>query len=97
MTEFSRDGISFKFYTGKTIQCKNWSESKQEVLSKEENYDLINSYLDKWKTQLKRIIAEMETNRERLNKDIIQARLDNYFRKSNTKENSEWIFLFYFM
>jgi site-specific recombinase XerD len=89
MTEFSRNGIPFKFYTGKTIQCKNWSESKQEVLSKEENYDLINSYLDKWKTELKRIIAEMETNRERLNKDIIQARLDNYFRKGNTKENSE--------
>lgn len=56
MTEFSRNSIPFKFYTGKTIQCKNWSESKQEVLSKEENYDLINSYLDKWKTELRELL-----------------------------------------
>ncbi len=88
-TEFSRNGTPFKFYTGKTIQCKNWSESKQEVLSKEENYDLINSYLEQWKTELKRIIAEMEAKREKLNKDIIQTRLDNYFRKGNTRSDSE--------
>lgn len=89
MTEFSRHGNSFKFYTGKTIQSKNWSESKQEVLSKEENYGLINSYLDQWKAELKRIIAEMETNREMLNKDVIQLRLNNYFKRGHAKADSE--------
>lgn len=89
MVEFSKNGTPFKFYTGKSIQCKNWSESKQEVLSKEENFEYTNSYLDKWKTELKRIIAEMEANRERLNQDTIRTRLDAYFKKANFQEETE--------
>ena len=49
-----------KLYTGKTIQCENWSASKQEVLSNEENYTLINLYLENWKRELKRIIADIQ-------------------------------------
>ena len=44
MTEFMKNGIPFKLYSGKTIQSKNWSSSKQIVLSGEENYTLINKY-----------------------------------------------------
>lgn len=89
MTEFSKNGVPFKFYTGKSIQCKNWSQSKQEVLSKEENYEYINSYLEQWKAELKRIIAEMEANRERLVQEIIRARLDAYFKKTNSQTQTE--------
>lgn len=89
MTEFSKNGVPFKFYTGKSIQCKNWSVSKQEVLSKEENFEYINSYLDQWKTELKRIIAEMEANRERLDQETIRARLDAYFKKANSLTETE--------
>ena len=46
MTEFMKNGVQFKLYSGKTIQTKNWSSSKQMVLSGEENYTLINKYLD---------------------------------------------------
>lgn len=89
MSEFSKNGVPFKFYTGKSIQCKNWSESKQEALPKEENFEYINSYLDKWKAELKRIIAEMEANRERLNQETIRARLDAYFKKTNSQAETE--------
>lgn len=83
LVEFSKNGVPFKFYTGKSIQCKNWSASKQEVLSKEENFEYINKYLDQWKGELKRIIAEMESNRERLVHETIQIRLDTYFNKDS--------------
>ena len=89
MTEFSKNGVPYKFYTGKSIECKNWSESKQEALPKEENFVYINSYLDQWKAELKRIIAEMEANRERLNQETIRARLDAYFKKANSKQENE--------
>lgn len=81
MTRMMINGAPMKFYTGKTIQCKNWSESKQEVLSREEHYKLINLYLDNWKRELKRIIADMQANQIRIDKSEIDAQLDKYFKK----------------
>lgn len=81
LTRIMVNGVPMKFYTGKTIQCKNWSETKQEVLSREENFDLINLYLDNWKRELKRIIAEMQANQIRLNKTEIDFQLDKYLKK----------------
>lgn len=91
MTRIMKNGVPMKFYTGKTIQSKNWSETKQEVLSKEENYELINLYLDSWKTELKRIIAEMQANKIRLDKTEIDRQLDKYFKKESepAKQESE--------
>jgi site-specific recombinase XerD len=76
MVKFMKNGEAFKFYTGKTITTKNWSVSKEQVLSGEENYQLINKYLYTWKGELKRIIEEMEATKTRLVKEEIQARLD---------------------
>lgn len=91
MTRIMIHGLPMKFYTGKTIQCKNWSESKQVVLSKEENYELINLYLDNWKRELKRIITEMQTNQIRLDKVEIDSQLDKYFKKEleSTKQENK--------
>ena len=96
MTRIMVNGVPMKFYTGKTIQCKNWSETKQEVLSKEENFELINLYLDNWKRELKRIIAEMQANQIRLNKTEIEAQLNKFLRKetievSNKNEIDDFI------
>jgi hypothetical protein len=93
MATFMKNGVSYKFYTGKTIHCKNWSDTKQEVLSKEENHNFINQYLDDWKLELKKIIAEMEAKKERLNKDLIQAKLDKIFNKDIlVNENQNEVF-----
>ncbi len=88
MTEFMKNGVPFKLYTGKTIQSKNWSSTKQIVLSGEENYTLINKYLDNWKTEIGRIIEELDANKVRLSKKIIQIQLDKAFKK-DTIENIE--------
>ncbi len=88
MTEFMKNGIPFKLYSGKTIQSKNWSSSKQIVLSGEENYTLINKYLDNWKAEISRIIEELEANKIRLSKEVIQIELDKAFKK-DTIENIE--------
>jgi site-specific recombinase XerD len=85
-TEFSKNGISFKFYTGKTIQTKNWSPSKQEVLSGEPNYKLINKYLETWEKELRRIIEELEANQLRITKEAIQIQLDKTFKKEPAQE-----------
>ena len=85
-TEFSRSGTYFKFYTGKTIHSKNWSPSKQEVLSGEDNYDLINKYLKTWEKELRRIIEELEVNQVRLTKELIQSQLDKAFKKDSAPE-----------
>ena len=58
LAEFMKNGVSFKLYTGKTIQTKNWSSNKQVVLSGEENYTIINKYLESWKSEVSRIIEE---------------------------------------
>lgn len=86
LTEFSRNGTRFKFYTGKTIQTKNWSSSKQEVLSGEENYNLINKYLETWERELRRIMEELEANQTRLSKELIQTYLDKAFKKDSAPE-----------
>jgi hypothetical protein len=85
-TEFSRNGTYFKIYTGKTIRPKNWSPSKQEVLSGEENYNLINKYLKTWEKELGRIIEELEANQVRLTKELIQSQLDKAFKKDSSPE-----------
>lgn len=89
MTEFMKNGVPFKLYTGKTIQSKNWSSSKQLVLSGEENHTLINKYLDNWKMEISRIIEELQSNKMRLTKEAIQIQLDKAFKKDEleTTEN----------
>ncbi len=92
LTRLMVSGVSMKFYTGKTIQCRNWSETKQEVLSREANCDLINLYLDNWKRELKRIIAEMQANQIRLDKTEIESQLNKYFKKeTGTIKNDDEI------
>ncbi|MGQ0827607.1 MAG: phage integrase SAM-like domain-containing protein [Bacteroidota bacterium] len=81
MTEFMKNGVPFKLYTGKTVQIKNWSPSKQVVLSGEENYLLINKYLDNWKSEISRIIQQFEADKIRITKDAIQTELDKAFKK----------------
>jgi len=81
MTEFMKNGVPFKLYTGKTIQTKNWSSSKQVVLSGEENHTIINKYLENWKTEISRIIEYLQANKIRLTKDVIQIQLDKAFKK----------------
>lgn len=88
MTEFMKNGIPFKLYTGKTVQSKNWSSSKQSVLSGEENYMLINKYLENWKIEISRIIEELQANKIRLTKEVIQSQIDKVFKKDNI-ENIE--------
>ncbi len=82
-TEFSKNGVSFKFYSGKTIQTKNWSPTKQEVLSGEENYKLLNKYLENWEKEIRRIIEELEANQIKLTKEAIQTQLDKAFKKDS--------------
>lgn len=89
MTRMMSNGVPMKFYTGKTIQSKNWSKSKQEVLSGEENYELVNLYLDNWKRELKRIIAEMQANQIRLDKGEIDNQLDKYFKQESEPTKQE--------
>ena len=85
-----KNGTRFKFYPGKKVQTKNWSALRQEVLPREENHELINIFLINWKTQLSRIMAEMEGRRERLTKENIQHQLDIYFNKTSpTKKNED--------
>lgn len=81
MTEFMKNGVPFKLYTGKTIQTKNWSPSKQMVLSGEENYTFINKYLESWKNEISRIIEEFQANKIRVTKEAIQLELDKAFKK----------------
>jgi hypothetical protein len=90
MTEFMKNGVLFKLYTGKTIQTKNWSSSKQLVLSWEENYTIINKYLDNWKIEISRIIEQLQADKIRLTKEAIQIQLDKTFKKDyiETKEDA---------
>ena len=90
MTEFMKNGVLFKLYTGKTIQTKNWSSSKQVVLSGEENYTIINKYLDNWKNEISRIIEQLQVDKIRLTKEEIQIQLDKSFKKDyiETKEDA---------
>lgn len=87
--EFMKNGTSFKFYTGKTIQTKNWSSSKQQVLSGEQNHLLINAFLEEWLKNLSHIIAEMEVKKERLTKDSIQSKLKIIFKKDANATSSQ--------
>ena len=89
MTEFMKNGVQFKLYSGKTIQTKNWSSSKQMVLSGEENYTLINKYLDNWKSEISRIIEELQANKIRLTKEEIQIQLDKAFKKDIIEPKEE--------
>lgn len=89
MTRMMFNGVPMKFYTGKTIQSKNWSKTKQEVLSGEENYELINLYLNNWKRELKRIIAEMQANQIRLDRGEIDNQLDKYFKQESEPTKQE--------
>jgi len=91
MTEFMKNGIPFKLYTGKTIHTKNWSTSKQVVLSGEENYDIINKYLDNWKNETNRIIETFQADKIRLTKDSIQLQLDKAFKKDNIEKREDAI------
>src|SRR6478609_2556592 len=86
MVEFTKNREPFKFYTGKTIHTKNWSPTKQEVLSGEENYQLLNQYLYTWKSELKRIIMEMEASKIRLVKEEIQTQLNIALKKDTPDE-----------
>lgn len=75
-TEFTKHGVTMKFYTGKTITSKNWSVNKELVLSNEPNHDIINKYLEVWKSELCRIIEDMEAKKIRLNQEIIKTELE---------------------
>ena len=96
MTEFMKNGVPFKLYTGKTIHTKNWSTSKQAVLSGEENYDIINKYLDNWKNETNRIIESFQADKIRLTKDSIQHQLDKAFKKDNIEKREDAYLLFNF-
>jgi hypothetical protein len=89
MTEFMKNAVPFKLYTGKTIQTKNWSASKQMVLSGEENYLLINKYLDNWKSEISRIVEQFEVDKKRLTKEAIKMELDKVFKKDSVPEAQE--------
>jgi hypothetical protein len=88
-TEFTKNGVTMKFYTGETIKTKNWSEKKEEVLSGEENHILINQYLDKWRNELGRIITDMQIKQERLSQDVVKDRLDRFFNKNKIEQTAE--------
>ena len=87
-TEFFRNGNYYRFYTGKTISTENWSK-KGIIRAGEENYVLINQYLQKWVNELKRIFEEMEVKQERLTKETIQIELDKYFKKDSLPDVKE--------
>lgn len=40
LTRLMVSGVPMKFYTGKTIQCKNWSETKQEVFATKDSLEI---------------------------------------------------------
>ena len=86
MVRFKKNGQEFKFYTGKTITSRNWSVSKEQVLSGEANHVLINRYLRNWKMELIRIIDDMEANKTRLVKEEIQKRLDIAMNNGKNEE-----------
>ena len=94
MTEFMKNGVPFKLYTGKTIHTKNWSSSKQAVLSGEENYDIINKYLDNWKNETNRIIETFQADKIRLTKESIQLQLDKAFKKDAIEKREDGIYDF---
>ncbi len=47
MVEFKKNNQNYTFYTGKTINCSNWSK-KGNVKSEEENSEILNEFLVLW-------------------------------------------------
>jgi hypothetical protein len=89
-TEFKKNGVHFKFYSGKSVNTKNWSETKQVVLSGEDNFEWINKYLENWVSEIKKIFSEMEAAKERPMQEIVQAKLDQRL-KADKLEKTETI------
>lgn len=88
-TEFKKNGIHFKFYSGKTVATENWSKKGGGVLSGEPNYEFINEFLQDWVAEIRRIFAEMERNKERLVQEVIQRRIELSFNKDKPEEVDE--------
>lgn len=81
VVQFMKNRIRLKFYPGKTVTSRYWLEASQCVSKKEENFELINSYLDTWLSELKRIISKMETEKVRLDQEKIRIELDRAMNK----------------
>ncbi len=79
-TEFYKNGIYYRLYTGKTVSTLNWSK-KGVVLSGEDHHELINKYLKTWVGEVESIFAEAEINKERINEEIVREKLKMAFRR----------------
>ena len=86
MSRFSRNGISLKLYTGKSLKTANWSKSKSELLSGEANYEIINKYLETWKRELSTIIENLEAEKTRLDNEEIQELIDKAMNRNVPKK-----------
>src|SRR5688572_25264541 len=87
--EFKMNNQRFKFYPGKTIHTRNWSAKRQEVLQGEENYKLINDHLDRWKSELKRILQDMEAKKQMPTRESVQLELDKVFKPETVAKGVE--------
>ena len=88
MFDFRKNKQYYKLYPGITILTKNWS-TKGYIKKDEDNSDLLNDYLENWKTELKRIITEMDIKGQRLNQKEIQEKLNLVFQKNIKVEKNE--------
>ncbi len=79
-TEFTKNGIYYRLYSGKSISTVNWSK-KGIVLSGEDNFEFINKYLKMWVREIDKIFTEAELNKERINEEIVREKLKLAFRK----------------
>jgi hypothetical protein len=87
-TEFFKNGIYYKLYTGKTICTANWSK-KGFVLTGEDNYEHINKYLKMWVDEIEVIFSDAEIKKERINEEIVKEKLKIAFKKDIQTELPE--------
>jgi hypothetical protein len=85
-TQFKKNGQAFKLYTGKSIYSRNWSIKLGKVKAEEENAALLNRFLEDWKSTVKRIFLEMETNKERITEETIRVRLKQTYKRELPRE-----------
>ena len=78
-TEFTKNGIYYRLYSGKSISTVNWSK-KGIVLSGEDNFEFINKYLKMWVREIDKIFTEAELNKERINEEIVRKRETKYIK-----------------
>lgn len=88
-TEFYKNGVYYRLYSGKTINTANWSKKGAVVLTGEDNHEHINKYLKLWVGEIGKIFAEAEINKERINEEIVREKLKQAFRKDVQTEPQE--------